>query len=65
MVQHVLQVAVWEQTEEEVEESVQKMNVSTSYTAGFDVDIASELFHNYVDKTKCLLDSKLVSSVPL
>jgi hypothetical protein len=65
MMQHVLQVAVWEQTEEEVEESVQKMNVPSSYTEDFNVDIASKLFHNYVDRTKCLLDSKLVSSVPL
>jgi hypothetical protein len=65
MMQHVLGVTVWSQTQEEVEESVQKMNDSSSYTEGFDVDIASDVFHNYVDRTKCLLDAKLVSSLPL
>jgi hypothetical protein len=41
------------------------MNDSTSYTEDFDVDIASDVFHNYVDRTKSLLDAKLVSSLPL
>jgi hypothetical protein len=65
MMQHVLGVTVWSQTPEEVEESVQKMNDPSSYTEGFDVDIASDVFYNYVDRTKSLLDAKLVSSMPL
>jgi hypothetical protein len=65
MMQHVLQVGIWSQSPEEVEESVQKMNDSSSYTEGFNVDIASDVFHNYVDRTKSLLDAKLVSSLPL
>jgi hypothetical protein len=65
MMQHVLQVGIWSQSPEEVEESVQKMNDSSSYTEGFNVDIASDLFYNYVDRTKSLLDAKLVSSLPL
>jgi hypothetical protein len=65
MMQHVLGVTVWSQTQEEVEESVQKMNDSTSYTEDFNLDIAMENFYSYVDKSKCLLDAKLVSSLPL
>jgi hypothetical protein len=41
------------------------MNDSTSYTEDFNLDIAAENFYSYVDRSKCLLDAKLVSSLPL
>ena len=65
MMQHVLQVTVWKQTPEEVEAAAQKRDDTTSYTEGFNLDTALAVFPKYVDKTKCLLDAKLVSSLPL
>ncbi|KAM0928685.1 hypothetical protein ACQ4PT_002634 [Festuca glaucescens] len=59
-IMHVLQVSVWKQTPEEVEEAAQKRDDPSSYTEGFNLDTALAVFPKYVDKTKSLLDAKLL-----
>ncbi|KAM0911206.1 hypothetical protein ACQ4PT_013651 [Festuca glaucescens] len=59
-IMHVLQVSVWKQTPEEVEEAAQKRDDPSSYTEDFNLDTALAVFPKYVDKTKCLLDAKLI-----
>jgi hypothetical protein len=63
--QHVLQVSIWNQTPEQIEEAAQKRGEEFSYTEDFNLGIAVDAFHRYVDKGKNLLDAKLVSSLLL
>jgi hypothetical protein len=65
MTQHVLQVGIWNQTQEQIEEASKKRDQTFDYTKDFDLQTALDTFPRYVDKEKSLLDAKLVSSLLL
>ncbi|KAM0847901.1 hypothetical protein ACQ4PT_054735 [Festuca glaucescens] len=62
-IMHVLQVSIWKQSTEQIKEAAQKRGQTFNYTEDFNLEIALDAFHRYVDKGKSLLDAKLTEAM--
>ncbi|KAM0922830.1 hypothetical protein ACQ4PT_005923 [Festuca glaucescens] len=62
-IMHVLQVSIWKQSTEQIKEAAKKRGQTFNYTKDFNLEIALDAFHRYVDKGKSLLDAKLIEAM--